>query len=145
MTRDLQCVHKTKSGARCRAIAVSGSTMCFAHDPALADKRTAARRRGGEQKRHAVLGPDEPEISLRSCSDACELTNRLIDHLLRGEADPKVTNSVLGLLNFWQGAYKTEILEQRVAAIEAAQNGGLQRSPYRLEGAEQFGARRKES
>ena len=81
----------------------------FRHDPALADKRTAARRRGGEQKRHAVLGPDEPKISLRSCSDACELTNRLIDHLLRGEADPKVTNSVLGLLNFWQGAYKTEI------------------------------------
>jgi len=136
-----QCERATKSGARCRANAVSGSTTCFSHNEALAEKRTAARRRGGENKRRAVLGPDSPRISLRTGSDALDLTDQLFEFLLRGEADPKVINSAVGLLNFWQRAYSTEILERRIVALEAAQDTGPQRSPDRIEGAEQFGAR----
>jgi len=140
-SRTRLCEHQTKAGARCRANAVSGSTMCFAHEPALEKKRTTARRRGGEQKRRAILGPDSPEISLRSGSDALDFTRRLLEFLLRGEADPKIINSAVGLLNFWHRAHSTEVLEQRIVALEAAQNTGPQRSPDRLEGAEQFGAR----
>src|SRR5271170_6281717 len=116
--RTRQCQHNTKAGARCRANAVSGSTMCFAHDPALEKKRTAARRRGGEQKRRAVLGPDSPEISLRSGSDSLDLAGRLLESVLRGEVDPKIINSAVGLLNFWQRAHSTEVLERRIIALE---------------------------
>jgi hypothetical protein len=140
-----QCGHKTKTGARCRANAVSESSMCFAHEPGLEAKRTAARRRGGENKRRAVLGPDSPKISLRSGSDSLDLARRLLESVLRGEVDPKVINSAVGLLNFWQRAYSTEILERRIVALEQAQNTGPQRSPDRIEGAEQFGARGKKS
>jgi hypothetical protein len=136
-----QCEHATKSGAHCRANAVSGSTTCFVHNEALAEKRTAARRHGGENKRRAVLGPDSPRISLRSESNALDLTDQLFEFLLRDGADPKVINSAVGLLNFWQRAYSTEILERRIVALEQAQNTGPQRSPDRIEGAEQFGAR----
>ena len=119
--------------------------MCFAHDPALEKKRTAARRRGGEQKRRAVLGPDSPEISLHSGSDSLDLARRLLESVLRGEVDPKVINSAVGLLNFWQRAHSTEVLERRIIALEAAQNTGPQRSPDRIDGAEHFGARGEKS
>ena len=144
-SRTRKCEHLTKSGARCRANTVSGSTMCFAHDPALEKKRTSARRRGGEQKRRAVLGPDAPEISLRCGSDSLDLARRLLESVLCGEVDPKVINSAVGLLNFWQRAHSTEVLERRIIALEAAQNTGPQRSPDRIEGAEHFGARGEKS
>ena len=140
-----QCGHKTKTGARCRANAVSESSMCFAHEPGLEAKRTAARRRGGENKRRAVLGPDSPKISLRSGSDSLDLARRLLESVLRGEVDPKVINSAVGLLNFWHRAYSTEVLERRIIALEAAQHTGPQRSPDRIEGVEHFGARGKKS
>jgi hypothetical protein len=144
-----QCEHATKSGARCRANAISESTTCFVHNEALAEKRTAARRRGGENKRRAVLDPDSPKISLRSGSDSLDITGRLLDSLLRGEADPKVINSAVGLLSFWQRAHSTEVHERRIAALEAAleatQNTGPQGAPDRIEGAQQFGARGEES
>ena len=140
-----QCERATKSGARCRANAVSGSTTCFVHNDALAEKRTAARRRGGENKRRAVLGPDSPKISLRSGSDSLDLARRLLESVLRGEVDPKVINSAVGLLNFWHRAYSTEVLERRIIALEAAQHTGPQRSPDRIEGAEHFSNREAKS
>src|SRR5271157_2226727 len=118
--RTSQCHHNTKAGARCRANAVSGSTGCFSHDPALAEKATAARRRGGENKRRAVLGPDSPEISLRSGSEAVDLARRMVGLVLRGELDPKVANSAGGLLNIFLRALTTEVLERRIVALEAA-------------------------
>jgi|SRR5580704_587581 hypothetical protein len=135
-----QCEKLTKSGARCRANAVSDSTACFAHSEALAEKRAAARRRGGEHKQRAVLGPDSPEISLRSGSQAIDLAGRMIDLVLHGQIDPRIANAAGGLLNLWLRAYAMEILEQRIAALEAAQNRGPRRPPERPEGAEPFGA-----
>jgi hypothetical protein len=144
-SRTRQCEQQTKAGARCRSNAVSGSTMCFVHDPALERKRTEARRHGGARRRRAVLGLDSPEISLRSGPDSLDLARRLLESLLRGEVDPKVINSAVGLLNFWQRAHSTEVLERRIIALEAAQNTGPQRSPDRIEGAEHFGARGEKS
>lgn len=131
-----QCEHKTRAGTRCRANVVNRSSMCFAHDPALAEKRTAARRLGGQHKRRPVLGPDSPEISLRSGSDVPELVCRLVNFSLRDQIDPKVANSVGGLLNIFLRAHTTEVLEQRLAALEAAQITRPQRSPSGPEGAE---------
>ncbi len=139
------CEHQTKAGARCRANPVTGSTMCFAHDPGLEKKRTAARRRGGERKRRAVLGADSPEISLRSGSDSLDLASRLLESVLRGEVDPKIINAAVGLLNFWHRAHSTEVLERRIIALEAALDTGPQRSPDRIEGAEHFGTRGEQS
>jgi len=136
-----QCEHPTKSGARCRANSVNGSTKCWSHEPALAAKATAARRRGGENKRRAVLGSDWPAISLCKGSDAPDLARRILVSVLHGEVDPKISNSAVGLLNFWLRAYTTEVLERRIVALEAAHNTGPQLAPDRLEGAEQFGAR----
>src|SRR5208282_1918472 len=140
-----QCEHTTKAGARCRANAVSESTMCFAHEPSLAAKRTAARRRGGEHKQRGVLGPDSPEISLRSGREAVDLARRMVDLVLRGELDPKVANSAGGLLNIFLRALSTEAVERRIEALEAAQNIGPQRSSDRIEGAENFGTRGEKS
>ena len=139
-----QCEKATKSGARCRAKAVSGSTTCWAHNEALAEKRAAARRTGGRNKRRAVLGPDTPEISLRSGREAVDLARRMVDLVLRGELDPKVANSAGGLLNIFLRALTTEVLERRIEALEAA-HAGPQHSPDRIEGDEEFGARGEKS
>ena len=140
-----QCEQTTKAGTRCRANAVNGSVMCWSHDPALAERQAAARRRGGEHKRRTVMGPESSAISLRSGSDAVGLAVQMIDLVLHGELDPKVANCAGCLLNTFLRALKEEDFERRIVALEAAQNIGPQRSRHRIEAAEQFGSSVKQS
>jgi hypothetical protein len=140
------CTDTTKTGAKCRAKAVLGSNKCFVHDAALENKRTAARRTGGEHNRQrAVLGPDAPPISLRSGGDAVEIAGRLVDWLLRSEIDTKIANAVCLSLNFFLRAHQVESLEQRIAALEATRSTRPQRPPERLEGVQRFGRREAKS
>jgi len=115
-----QCEQTTKSGARCLANTVNGSNFCFTHDPAFAEERTAARRRGGEHKHIAVLPADTPEISLKSGSEIAAIAERMINLTLRGEIDAKVSNAALGWANISLKVRGTIVLEERIAELEAA-------------------------
>lgn len=44
------CAATTQAGQPCRARPVTGSDLCFAHDPDLAERRAAARAAGGRHR-----------------------------------------------------------------------------------------------
>lgn len=115
---DGQCQSHAANGRRCNARAIRGKTRCFFHDPALAEQRTAARRRGGEHNRVAILPDDTAELPLRNSHDAAELIGKTINDLRRGKLDPKVATAVGYLTTVGLRAIQVGDLEQRLAALE---------------------------
>jgi hypothetical protein len=55
---------------------------------------------------------------------------------LRGEIDPKVSNAALGWAGIFLKTHNTIVLEQRIAALEAALKVGSQPRPDLQEGAD---------
>jgi hypothetical protein len=120
-TTNRQCCTAVKpDGNRCHANAVVGSQWCFFHDPASADDRIEASRRGGKKNRPATLPPDTPDFTLATAQDASALIGRSINQLLRGEIDPKIANAVGYLVTVKIRAMDAATLQRRVAALEAA-------------------------
>jgi len=114
-----QCTKRKPDGGRCGAAALTGSSLCFFHDPTTARERIAASKRGGEKNRAAVLPPDTPDFPLNSADDATALLGRTINQLLRGELDPKIANAVGYLLTIKIKTADLAKLEERMIAFEA--------------------------
>jgi len=112
-----RCAQTRANGERCGGFAVIGSAYCFAHDPAQAEKRDDARRRGGEAGRIEPLG--ESSISLRSLGDVLGLVELTINDVRAGRVDVKVANAVGYLANVAMKAIEGSDLEARLEAIES--------------------------
>ena len=115
-----QCGKVKDDGNRCAAVALTGSALCFFHDPAAVQERAAASKRGGEKNRAAVLAPDTPDFPLNNAGDAAALLGRTINLVLRGEIDPKIANAVGYLLGMKMKATDLGKVEERIGALEAA-------------------------
>ena len=115
-----RCTQVKPDGDRCQAQALTGSLLCFFHDPAQAAARAAASRRGGEKNRPAVLAAGTPDAPLTTAADLTALLGRTINQVLRGQVDPKVATTVGYLLTVMMKAADLGRLEQRLAALEQA-------------------------
>jgi len=114
-----QCKQVKADGTRCRANAVNGSAYCFAHDPARAAERQAARQAGGRVGKTKVLGPDTPDVPLSSPMEVVALLGETINQVRRGDVDPKVANTVGYLSGVLIRALEAGDIEQRLAVLEA--------------------------
>src|SRR5262245_13145882 len=81
-----RCQQVRQDGTPCRATA-RPSGFCFAHDPALAAKRTDARRKGGRERsrRAAVLPADTPDLPLSTVGDVVALLGQTLNQVRRGD------------------------------------------------------------
>lgn len=72
----MRCKALTKLGLPCTAPAQHASGFCFSHDPALADVRDAARKRGGAARRDQLRGAKIP--TLMAATDVREYLCRVL-------------------------------------------------------------------
>ena len=112
-----RCAHVRPSGKPCGGFAIAGSTRCFAHAPEQAEKRAAARRRGGQAGKVAVLPASD--LSVRSLGDVVGLVEATINAVLCGKVDTRVANAVGVLANVAIKAIQQGELERRLEALEA--------------------------
>ncbi len=116
-------VARCKGGQACRAHP-GASGYCFAHDPARAAERAAARKAGGQARHTPHSTADKPPAQVRTLTDVLALLDYAMAEAVVME------NSVLRgrLLVQFAGAY-TEVIkvgefEQRLATLEAALKAG---------------------
>ena len=118
-----QCVQTKADGTPCRAAAVTGSDYCFAHDPAMAGEREAARQAGGRVGKTRVLPPETSAVPLSSMADVIALLGLTINEVRRGELDPKVANAVGYLAATLLRALEQGDIEKRLAELETLVKG----------------------
>lgn len=115
-----QCTATKANGSRCNAQALTGSDLCFTHDPAHAQARADARRLGGHNRRIAkALGPDGYPTRLRSVGDVQGLLEAALADTVQQENSGARTGA---LVRIAQGALKVlelGAIEERLAALEA--------------------------
>jgi hypothetical protein len=85
------CSGITGAGARCRAIAISGSDYCYAHHPDRAKARSRAARKGG-----LWGGRGRPTVELRAIEGKLE---DLADDLLAGRVEGGVATVLVQIRN----------------------------------------------
>ena len=112
------CSSITGAGARCRAIAITGSDYCHAHHPDRAKARSRAARKGGQRG-----GRGRPTVELRAIEGKLE---DLADDLLAGRVEGGVATVLVQIRNAQIRAIATglkateqEQILERVEELEA--------------------------
>lgn len=112
------CAATRRDGQPCTSPALPGSRFCFGHDPALARKRRAGQAAGGRNRaktaRLAKLVPETLRPVLATLLDA-------LDEVHDGDLEPKAASAMAALAGAIVRVYSAGTLEERIAALEAAQ------------------------
>src|ERR671927_487813 len=85
------CQATCRDGAPCTTPALPGGSYCFAHSPALREKRVAARRRGGEHRAtaHRLQRRIMPRLT-----HVVELLESALDDAYAGRPAPRNAEAV---------------------------------------------------
>ena len=109
------CRATRKDGAPCSVRAIAGSAYCFAHDPAQAAARDAARCAGGRNKAtHKRLAKIMP-IRLLPVWGQLE---RALAAVLDGSLDPKQATAAAAVARALAAILTAGEVEERIRALE---------------------------
>jgi hypothetical protein len=115
------CDAITQSGKRCGRPALTGKSHCLMHDPASAEARRAASRKGGVSRSHRARASK----LLPSAMTADELSGRLsqlFTQVVAGAVEPRVGAAAATIARVLMEARESasvERLEQEVAELRA--------------------------
>src|SRR5215211_8754066 len=119
----MRCAAITRAGGRCRLDATHGS-YCYQHSPETAEERRRNARKGGR-----AGGNSRPGVA--EITEAKSWIRGLISKLLKDEIERDIaTACFMGLnvlaryIELERKIRETEELEERLAALEKAQEGG---------------------
>ena len=107
-----QCKARKRNGKRCPNPA-SASGYCFTHDPARSAERSAARKRGGFNRRTAARVSGAEAVQIKDIADVWQLEN-----------SPARGRVLLGAADTAMRALQVGELEERVKALETRLNSG---------------------
>jgi hypothetical protein len=116
-----KCHFRKKDGKICGADAQSEKEVCIFHDPARAADGRRARRAGGASRSQTatVLPLETPDNPLRNTHEVVSLLSESINHLRRGQLDPRVANAVGYLSGILLKALEQGRTEERLSHLEA--------------------------
>lgn len=117
-----QCAATRKDGAPCLTPARRGSRYCFAHDPALADRRDAARRTGGRNRANAVRLRGLVPLRLLPVYDRLETA---LSEVHGGTLDPKRAQAMAAVARAMVSVLTAGELEERVRKLEQRGRDGV--------------------
>lgn len=115
------CKATTKTGQPCRSWALNGSEFCFAHDPAIAADRQAARKRGGQARhgRALHLEIEKPPAALNTPGDMLAALEYGLSVALALEPSHAQVRSIVAVVTAAAKLREIGEFETRLSAIEA--------------------------
>jgi hypothetical protein len=109
------CEATRKDGTPCRTQVVGDGRFCFAHEPALHEKRTQARRKGGQNRATARRLQKFMPASL---VPIYELLEQALTDVLAGDLDPRQANAAANLGRALVVVLEHGELEERIRRLE---------------------------
>jgi hypothetical protein len=123
-TKRDQCESTRQDGGRCPAPALPERPYCFAHDPELAERREAGRRRGGRNRAKIVRLRGRVPPRLLPVYDTLE---QALFEVHRGDISPQQATAMAALSRAMVSVLTAGELEQRVRDLETAAEQPLDR------------------
>lgn len=130
------CRAKNRAGEPCGMAALDGSDFCWTHDPRMAAKRAAARRKGGIASRapsRATAPPsDDPvterlEVSLTDIPAVRSILERVVADEMARPSSTQRTRTVVYALTLAVKSLEVGEIEERIMALEARVNANENR------------------
>jgi hypothetical protein len=115
-----RCIATRRDGVPC-ATAARASGYCFAHDPALAEVRADACRRGGRNSSHVARIQKKAPQELR---DVLDQLMQALDETYGGQLEPRVAGAMATLCGAIVRVYELGELAMRVQALEEREEQG---------------------
>ena len=104
-------------------MAACASGWCFNHDPAKGRERAKARKKGGRNRQTPKAGGEAQVVLLRSVGAVQELLEGAVADTLVQENSARRSRTIGYLAGLALKALEVGELEDRLAALEAMQNG----------------------
>jgi hypothetical protein len=102
---------------------VKGSDFCFSHEPQLRQKRSAARLKGGFNRRTAVRVSGDTPITIASMADVLKLINCVIADSWQQDNSAARSRVLLSCASVAIEALTMGEFERRLAALENREHG----------------------
>ncbi len=112
----MTCNGTKRDGTNCTAMALD-SGLCWAHDPAVRDQATAARRRGGANRSNVA------RASRRMPRDLADLSKRLLEAFAEvhsGELAPDRAHAMSRIAAVFVQLHAAAETDARLEALETA-------------------------
>jgi hypothetical protein len=112
-----QCAAITRGGSRCASAVLAGSRYCWTHDPAAADRRREASKKGGKARANA----ERARKQIPAAMDAETLAgwlSLLFTNVVAGRIEPRVGTAAASIARTLHEVKHATELEERIAALE---------------------------
>ena len=118
-----RCEGIAADGERCRAWALNGDRFCWAHSPAVADQRQAARSAGGHARHGRKLATtDRERVELASLPDVLDVLQDAVNDALGLENSIARARTIGYLASVYGRLYESSELDRRLSVLEKAYN-----------------------
>jgi hypothetical protein len=113
-----QCAAITRGGSRCASAVLAGSRYCWTHDPAAADRRREASKKGGKARANAERARKQIPPAM-SVEDLAGWLSLLFTSVMAGRIEPKIGTACATIARTLLEVRTTTELEQRLSELEA--------------------------
>jgi hypothetical protein len=112
-----RCSAIARSGSRCASPVLPGSAYCFVHDPAAADRRREASKKGGKARSTKARAAKQiPEAM--SAADLAGWLSLLFISVMTGRIEPKIGTACATIARTLHEVRHATELEERLAELE---------------------------
>jgi hypothetical protein len=121
-----RCAAITRGGSRCASAVLAGSTYCWVHDPAAADRRVEASKKGGKARSNKARAAKQIPPAM-SAEDLAGWLSLLFTNVMTGRIEPKIGTAAASIARVLHEVRHTTELEERLAELEARAGVGSER------------------
>jgi hypothetical protein len=113
-----KCSAIAKSGSRCTVPVVAGSSFCYLHDPAMAERRREGAKKGGRNRStKARAAAQIPEAM--TATDLAGWLSLLFTNVVEGHVEPRVGTAAATIAKVLLEVRTATAVESRLSELEA--------------------------
>jgi hypothetical protein len=113
----VQCAAITRGGSRCGSAVLAGSRYCWTHDPAAADRRLEASKKGGRARSNKARAAKQIPAAM-SAEDLAGWLSLLFTSVMTGRIEPKIGTACASIARVLHEVKTMTELEQRLTQLE---------------------------